>query len=228
MKLNDQPSLRRKLVVVIMLSVGMALSLALAAFLVLEIRSYRASTHQELNVLAEVMGDSTAFAVASKDRREAERLLAKLHVQTRIVEAVIVDQTGQPFASYRRDGLEGPPLAVRNSEGSALILARPILQAGERIGTLHLRADLRELGNQVGWMLTGSLLVTLLIGFTTLLFAKRMSGVITEPILHLAEAARRIATRQSIGECEIRETRDEVGIPFGGIPAAGASGRLDL
>jgi PAS domain S-box-containing protein len=212
MKLNDQPSLRRKLVVVIMLSVGMALLLALAAFLVLEIRSYRASTHQELNVLAEVMGDSTAFAVAAKDRREAERLLAKLQVQTRIVEAVIVDQTGQPFASYHRDGLGGPPLTASTSEGSALSLARPILQAGERIGTLHLRADLRELGNQVGWMLTGSLLVTLLIGFTTLLFAKRMSGVITEPILHLAEAARRIATRQSIGECEIRETRDEVGI----------------
>jgi signal transduction histidine kinase/HAMP domain-containing protein len=69
-----------------------------------------------------------------------------------------------------------------------------------------------ELRRQAGWMLAGGLLAALLIAGTTWLFASRMSRLVTEPILHLADSARRIASRQSIDACVISESRDEVGV----------------
>ena len=213
MSLRDQPSLRRKLILAIMLSVGLALFLAMIAFLTLEIRDYRTSVRRELNLLVEVMGESSAAAVEVKDLQAAERLFSPLRDQKQIVEAAIVDKSGRLFVSYLRDGnreLSLPPHAT-SFESSGMVVTRPIQRAGEQIGTIYLRADLRELDTRVRWMLVGGILLTLLIGVTTLFFARRMSRVITEPIVHLADAARRIAMRRSIGECIVRETRDEVG-----------------
>jgi PAS domain S-box-containing protein len=218
MSLHNQASLRRKLVLVIMLAVGLALFLAMAAFLTLEIRGYHSSAQRELKLLAEVMGESSAVALEVQDLQKAERLFSSLQGQKRIVEAAIVDNTGHLFAGYHRDGgrqIVLPPGIQGDAftfDYNAMVLTRPITRAGERIGTIYLRADLQELNSRMRWLLAGSILLTLLIGFATLLFAARMSRVITEPILHLADTARRIAARRSIGECVVRESQDEVGI----------------
>ena len=213
MSLRDQASLRRKLILAIMLSVGLALFLAMIAFLTLEIRDYRTSAQRELNLLVEVMGDSFATAVEFKDLQAAERLLSPLQDQKRIAEAAILDKTGRLLVSYHRDGsheLSLPPQAFTFAD-NAMVVTRPIRRAGEQIGTIYLRGDLKELDTRVRWMLAGGILLTLLIGCTTLVFARRMSRVIADPILHLADSARRIAMRRSIGEYVSRETRDEVG-----------------
>jgi PAS domain S-box-containing protein len=91
------------------------------------------------------------------------------------------------------------------SVGMALLLAVTAFLALE----VH---DFRTNALRVRWMLAGCVLLTLLIELATLVFAARMSRVITEPILHLVDAARRIAVRRSIGECMLRETRDELGL----------------
>ncbi len=65
MSFQDQPSLRRKLIQMVMLSVGLALALALAAFAVLEVRTYRTEARQELEVLTQVFGECAAASVAA-------------------------------------------------------------------------------------------------------------------------------------------------------------------
>jgi len=214
----QQASLRLKLVLVIMLSVGLALLLALIAFLALEVRGYHVSTEQELQVLAEVLEEGCATALETGNAREAGRLVSALRSQKRIVEASVLDRQGRLFSSYRRADLPGPPPApslgttARGYSRDDLTLVLPLQRNGEQVGTLQLRADLQELDMRVRWLLTGAVLLILLIGAATLLFAKRMSRLITKPILHLAEAARRIATNRSVGECVVRETQDEVGV----------------
>ena len=218
MSFLHQASLRLKLVLVIMLSVGLALLLALLAFLVVEIRGYHASTQQELQLLAEVLEDGCVAALQVQEPAEAERLMNALQVQPRIVEAAVLDRDGHPFASYHRDGRPG--IAPTNRRGipaegyhrETMTWTRTLLRADAPVGTLYLRADLRVLEARVAWLLAGAVLLILVIGATTLLFAKRMSRLITDPILHLAEAARRIATNRAVGECVLRETQDEVGV----------------
>ncbi len=218
MKLLQQSSLRRKLILVIMLTTGLALSLAVTAFLAIEIRGFRVSAQRELQILADVLGEGSTAALEFKEPTEASRLLSTLRVHRRISEAAILDAKGQVFSSYRREGegpLSLPARMLPNTfvfEGDHLWLTSPIRHAGDPMGTLYLRSDRAELNQRLRWVLAGGLLGTLLIGSAALLLAMRMGRLVSEPILHLTEAARRMAKRQGPGERVQRETEDEVGL----------------
>ncbi len=201
-----------------MASVGLALFLALVTFLALETHNYQASSQHELETLAGVLVEGTRATIQSGHSQEAERLLSALKAQKRIVTAAIIDRSGHTFATYRRDGspeIQIPadlPADGFRMKHNAMMLTKPIAHGSENLGTLYLQADLRELDARVQWVLVGALLLTLVIGGMTLLFATRLSRIVTTPILHLAAAARRIAASQNINECVVRESQDEVGI----------------
>ena len=211
-------SLRRKLVLVIMLTVGMALLLAMGAYLAIEVQGFRRAARVELVTLAEVMGEGCAAAIEFDNAKEATQLLANLRVQKRIFEAALLDGKGKLFAVYQRES--GKPFLLPEHlplDGSVfrdghLWLSRPVMHAGERVGTIFLRADLVELKARLRWVVGGGILLTLLIGSAATLLAIRMGHIVAEPILHLTEAARRIANHQDLGERVLRESQDEVGI----------------
>ncbi|HJV22252.1 MAG TPA: CHASE sensor domain-containing protein [Holophagaceae bacterium] len=218
MKLLQLSSLRRKLILVIMLTVGLALVLAGTAFVSIEIRGFRASAQRELQILADVLGEGSTAALEFREPTDAARLLSTLRVHHRISEAAILDVKGQLFASYQREG--GTPLTLPTHlpsntfvfEGDHLWLTSPIRHAGDHLGTLYLRSDRTELNQRLRWVIAGGLLGTILIGSAALLLAMRMGRLASEPILHLTEAARRMAKRQDPGERVQRETVDEVGM----------------
>ncbi|MDR3669601.1 MAG: CHASE sensor domain-containing protein [Holophaga sp.] len=218
MKPIQLTSLRRKLILVIMAAAGLTLLMAVAAFLGMEARNFRRSAHRELQILAEVVGEGSAAAIEFRDPAEAERLLSALRAHRHITDAAILDRQGQVLASYRRPGAEpGPPPAqlpqdaFRFQDGH-LWLTSSIRHSGEEFGTIYLREDLEELTAYVGWMVGAVLLVSLLIGTAATLLAIRMGRLVVEPVLHLTEAARRIAKHQTPGERVLRETQDEVGL----------------
>ncbi|MBI3129939.1 MAG: response regulator [Acidobacteria bacterium] len=218
MKILQLSSLRRKLILVIMLTVGLALLLAVTAFVSIEIRGFRASAQRELQILADVLGEGSTAALEFKEPTDAAHLLSTLRVHHRISQAAIVDVRGQLFASYQREGVAKPILPAHlpsNTfvfEGDHLWLTSPIHHAGDHLGTLYLRSDRTELNQRLRWVLAGGLLGTLLIGSAALLLAMRMGRVVSEPILHLTEAARGMAKRQGPGVRVQRETEDEVGM----------------
>jgi PAS domain S-box-containing protein len=206
MSFLNQHSLRRKLVRVVMLSVSLALTLALASFATLEIRNYHAEARQELEVLSQVMGGCAAASIASGTPQEAERLVISLGTQKRVVEATIRDRSGAVLAHYLR------PDTPSSDKESSLLLSRPLLRGGETLGTISLRADTRELRSRMLWLLAAGLLAATAIGCATWVVAARLGRMVTEPIAHLTETARRIAARQSIDRCVVRESKDEVGV----------------
>ena len=211
-------SLRRKLILVIMLAAGMTLLLCVAGFLMLEARNFRASTLRELQILADVVGEGSTAALEFRDPAEAGRLLSALGAQKHITDAAILDRQGQVLASYRRPGAEPGPLpgalppSAFGFRDRHLWLTSPIRHAGETFGTIYLREDLDELGAYVRRMLAVALAASLLIGAAAALLAMRMGRLVVEPILHLTEAARSFAQHQGPGERVVRETQDEVGL----------------
>ena len=206
MSFQDQPSLRRKLIQMVMLSVGLALALALAAFAVLEVRTYRTEARQELEVLTQVIGDCAAASVAAGTPEDATRLVSSLEAQKRVAEAVILDSAGRTIARFQRRDIP------YQAEDGALTLTRNLMRDGKNLGAITLRMDTRELRTRMLWMLAAGLLLATAIAFATWSLAARLSRMVTEPITHLTETARRIATRQSVDRCVVRESKDEVGV----------------
>lgn len=215
---SKQPSLRGKLVQVIMLTVGLALLMAMAAFLLVEVRGYRAAAKRELQILAEVVGEGASAALEFKDPAEGRRILASLRIHRHIVEATLFERSGQALASYRREGdgpgstppdLQAPGFTF---EGNQLWLVHPVRYAGDNLGNIYLRADMAELNDRLAWVLAGGVVLTLLIGSAASLVAIRMGRVVSEPIMRLTEATLDLARGQTILVRPTRQSDDEVGL----------------
>src|SRR5689334_18356711 len=142
--------IRRKQLLIIMLTSTTALLLACAAFMIYDVASFRKQMTARESAIAEVMAYNCAAAVDFNDAQAAAGPLAALRAQPEIIAACVYDRQGHPFATYTRSN--GPaftaPKPIESGQeftGGELHLFRPIRQGTETIGTIFIASDLTEL-----------------------------------------------------------------------------------
>src|SRR5438105_877626 len=141
-------SIKRKLQMIIMLTVGAALLVACCAFLVYDTIGVRSAMRHDLETLAEIIGSNSTAALTFNDQKAAEELLSGLRAKQHIVSACLYSGDRRPFASYRRLGTSeksAPP--TPRSDASAfvnghLILFQRVVLDGQTVGTGYLDSDL--------------------------------------------------------------------------------------
>ena len=87
----------------------------------------------------------------------------------------------------------------------------PIMMDGERMGTLYLLSDLRDLRARLSWYATVSgsiLLISLLIGYG---LAHGLQGIITRPILSLSRTVKQVSRYQDYSLRQEKVNDDEIG-----------------
>ena len=95
-----QPSIRRKLRLVILLTSAIVLLLACGAFIAADrARASRVLEH-DLSSLAEMIGANSAAPLTFDDRVAGTEVLSALRARPAIVAAVMYTRSGQPFAIY--------------------------------------------------------------------------------------------------------------------------------
>lgn len=212
-------SVRRKLPLIVTATSGVALLLASGAFLGYhQIASRRAAT-QSLEMLCDILSSQIAPAVAFDDAKTAREVLASLVEDPQIQAAAVYRATGAPLegapiAVFRREAtMEAPkPGApgIREANGGVLI-TRLILQEARVIGTLALRADLRLVRDQFRrglWLAFG---VWAAASAAALVLSLKLGGMITRPILHLAETVREVTAKGNMDVRAAPQGRDETG-----------------
>ena len=187
-------SIKRKLVAIIMFTSSVALLLACTAFMLYELATYRSTITRELSTIADIVSESTKAAIAFDDPSAAAETLAALLGEPRIVSGCIYTKEGEIFACYiRKDEVaDFPPNPKPDGVSFAsnhLVLFRGVSLADQRIGTVYLKCNLREMyarlqgyAGIVGVVLVVSLLAALII-------SSLLQKVISRPILHLTETA---------------------------------------
>src|SRR5437016_13094586 len=95
-------SLKRKLMVIIMLTSSVALLLACAAFVTYERVEFRHDMVDDLTVKAELFAGQSTAALSFKDPKAATEILHKLVAQKHIATACIYGSDGRVFAKYQR------------------------------------------------------------------------------------------------------------------------------
>lgn len=214
-------SIARKLTVMSLLSSGTALLLASLAFIAYDAVTFRGVLMRKLSVQAQIIAANCASALLFNDASAATDTIAALASEPRIISAAIYTPEGSVFATYERGRAEADPLpdelAVEGEEkqwleSRFLALSHPIRFQGKPIGTVYIRSDRQEMVTRirrylgiVGVVLSASLALAL--GISSLLQAK-----ISDPILHLAETARRVSVDKNYSVRAAAESRDEIGI----------------
>ncbi|MFC5461059.1 ATP-binding protein [Massilia niabensis] len=207
------PSIRKKLVAVVMATTLAAVLVSVGLIIVYDLRSYQRSLVTDLSTQAELVGHMTSAALAFDDARLAGENLALLRTRPMVRSAAIFDENGRLFASYVASGApttlpSRPGGSEARIEGDHLVLFRPIVENGDTIGTVWLRAENRLLARTLDY-LGIALGVTLLALAVAWLLMHRIGRVITTPIVAVTGIAREVVATRDYSRRAPRIGNDE-------------------
>jgi signal transduction histidine kinase len=217
MRLVQNASIRRKQMLVMMLTSIVALLLASAGLIAYEIVSYRQELVGSLTSLAQMIGDTSSGALDFNDPKAAEDILSVLRVRPNIVAACIYTKDGSPFAKYLRSGLPAgfsvptPGADGHNFINGRLIVFHGIEQKGDKIGTIYVESDLGRLTTRLQEYALIVVVVLLASMLAAYLLSSKLQRWLSEPILHLAKTARSVTTRRDYTLRAIKQSQDELG-----------------
>lgn len=211
-------SIKGKLMWIIMLTSGVALLIACAAFVAYEIVVFRRSMVLDLTTLARIMADSCAVPLSFENDEEAKRALNTLQAKQHIVFASILRKDGREFASYSAGEAAAnshPPADLPGTyqfRDQSLEVVWPIVAGDEAIGSVYLKSDLVEMyerlrryGGIVGLVFVCSSAVALAL-------SARLQRLISGPVLHLAQTSRVVSDRKDFSVRAVKESQDELGV----------------
>ena len=218
--MSRQRSIRKKLVAVVMTTTFVALLVSIAIVIAYDLRSYHRALVNDLSTQAELVGHMTSAALSFDDPRLANENLALLRTSPLVRAAAIYDAKGALFASYAAAG-EPRNISQRLdaavlSDGADgdLVVRQPIVENGDTVGTVVLRAENRLLARTIDYLAIAAG-VTLLAMAIAYLLMWRLGRVITAPIVAVTEIAREVVTTRDysrraprIGDDEAAELAD--------------------
>jgi signal transduction histidine kinase/ActR/RegA family two-component response regulator len=210
---NRSSSIRKKLVVVVMATTFAALLVSVGLIIAYDLRNYQRSLVNDLSTQAELVGHMSSAALAFDDPRLAGENLALLRTRPMVAAAAIFDENGRQFASYAAPGAQAPipqrpDGAGARTDGRYVVLFRPIVENGETIGTVWLRAENRMFARTLDYLAIALGVMLLAMG-TAYLIMRRMGRVITVPIVAVTEIARDVVATRDYSRRAPRIGNDE-------------------
>lgn len=209
-------SLQRKFIGIVLLTTLAALLVALVAIISYDLRAYHRGWISDIDTQAELLGQTTASAIAFDDPKTGEEYVELLRLRPQIQAAAIYTAKGALFASYTRQGeVEAfPPLPEAEGlriEAQRMVLYKRIVSQDEILGTVYIRADYEIYGRILDY-----LGIALFVIFMSMLVALGMSTqlqrIITRPILLIADIARDVVQQADYTRRAVKLSDDEVGV----------------
>jgi len=207
-------SIRGKLVRAVMTTTLAALLVSVAIIIGYDLRSYQRALLNDLATQAELVGHMTSAALTFDDPRLANENLALLRTRPMVRAAAIYDANGDLFASYQaQDEARAMPRQLSgapSSDRDDLVVHQRIVENGETLGTVYLRAENQLLARTVDY-LSIALGVTLLAMGVAYLLMRRLGRIVTAPIVAITEIARDVVATRDYSRRAPRISDDEAG-----------------
>lgn len=216
LNLNDI-SIKYKLVLMQVFTSAILLGLCIAVFVVTDIQGFKERSAESINAIAQVVSSNSLSAMLFLDNDAGNKILSELNVKPDIVNAAILDNKGNVFSSYTREGAVSynfrlPAFGEEKYmfDGNYVFTCSEVKRGDEILGMVCLKAELsqlQEVRNQkfeTGlWVFVFGLGLTLLI----VIFVQR---TISLPVIRLAGLMQRV---KETGDYKSRapvKGRDEV------------------
>jgi signal transduction histidine kinase/ActR/RegA family two-component response regulator len=211
-------SIRRKIILITMLTSSVALLLSAASFLIYDLISFRHLLTEDLTTQAEIIGYNSAAAMAFKDEPAATATLSALTAKGDIVAAVLYNPDGKMFAYYfraRRTLPEVLPARFQEKgyrfEGQYLEVSHDVTLNGERLGTLFLQSDMRQWSTRAKRYASICLVFVLISAFLAFLVSSKLQKLISGPIVHLEDTMRTVSATKNYEVRAMKSYADEIG-----------------
>jgi PAS domain S-box-containing protein len=213
--LREFPTIRGKLVAVMVMTTGTALLVTGIFLSIYALNSFRSSWRADLGTEASILALSTGPALAFDDQQVATRNLAALQARPEIAVAALYDSHGNLYAQFRRSGENFPATRLTLSgtriTGRAVEFTQPLVWNGEQLGTLYLRAHY-EVGPRL-LAYSGIIVLAAALGMTiALLLATALQRVVTEPLDEIVRVAQQVQSGRDYSTRARPSTQDELAV----------------
>ena len=220
--MSRQRSIRNKLVQMVMAITFASLLVSIAIVVIYDLRSYHRAMITDLSTQAELVGHMTSAALTFDDPRLANENLALLRTSPMVRAAAIYDARGRRFASYASgtpgddegDTNAARPLALslelalaEKSRGD-LLVRQPIVENGDMVGTVVLRAHDRLVERTLDYLAI-AVGVTALAMMVAYLLTWRFGRGLTAPIVAITGIAREVVATRDYSRRAPRISDDE-------------------
>lgn len=205
-----------KMTLVMMLTSGISVLLAGAAFVANDFVQLRAIYQRELSAAGSLLAAGAASAVSAGDPAAVQQTLQVLRDDERIVSAELYSRSGNRLlASYFRPGFPASPLPAITkpgmySEDGSILLIREVVLDGIPVGRLAIRSDARDLGPVFQRDVSMALLLLAMCTLIALFFTSRLRRMIAQPLMNLAETAAAIPRKDGSLPWQPGQSDDEV------------------
>ncbi len=220
-------SIAQKLRRIILLTSGIALTIATLTYVLLEIQSHRKGLIEQISVLAEFISTNSSAAISFDDAKTAQELLGSLQAEAAVKRAVLYGRDWHVLATYDADWMAGAydenvseEWLVNLVESSDLVyefsaysldLVNPVVFHEEVIGYLHISVSLDPLYEAIFNFLkiAGILQISIMfiVYFISLSLQRRISG----PIQELVDGMREVEGHQDFSLRLAPGDNDEIG-----------------
>ena len=213
-------SIRYKLQGMVIISCGVALLVASAAFTVYDRATFLHAKTADLIASAEMVGSNSTAALTFHDPAAGQEILSAIRARQHVTNACIYDSNGKVFATYSRDPTQAEfcPHPIQRSSsavaGGRMSLFQPIALNGDSIGTIFIGEDLQDLDDRMVRFLEIDLAVLLGSLVVAFLLSYRLQRVISEPIRELAETASSVSVHENYSIRAVKRGQDEIGRLF--------------
>ncbi|QJE02719.1 response regulator [Massilia forsythiae] len=215
MSVHDSGTVRGKLILMAVSTTIVALLSAALVMLLFDLRAFQRYWIDDLVAQGDIMARVNVPALAFNDDKTARQNLAVLQVRPQILAAAIYNGAGKRFASYAAARDEQFPRQPQHAgwqiDGGEIVVARDIVENGERVGSVWLRARYGLMDRLLGYaaMLGAVMLGALLIAG---LVASRLQAAITRPLEAMTEVARQVMQQRDFTLRVPGKERGEIGV----------------
>jgi signal transduction histidine kinase/DNA-binding response OmpR family regulator len=235
-RLLRNQSIKRKLTAIVVVTSGVAVVLASAAFLAYDYNSFRERMVTDLTTTANGLGllaspaldaetvDGVEGGVGSQAKAQLAFILASLRAYPSIDHVVVFDANGVPVGFQERNILlkrPTPPFVNLNTHSftadGLVVYRRVTTLEGRQVGVIYLLSNTSELANRLERYVGILAAVTLLSLLVSLLLASQLQKLISRPIEHLAEIETRVSRQKDYALRAVKEADDELGVLIDGF-----------
>jgi signal transduction histidine kinase/CheY-like chemotaxis protein/HPt (histidine-containing phosphotransfer) domain-containing protein len=212
--IKDLP-LHKKLRYALLVTSGTALILAFLALGIGITYKLRTDTFTQLTTLTRTVALNLQAALAFGDQAGDATTLAALRAHKDIDFACVIREDGAKFVEYTIRPSDRARCSLKPSDSGwfvrHLTIVEPIVLDTERIGELHVVADISDTWRDLLAFLAGLALLSAGALFMAVLIGRRFYPYLTDPILELADTAERISQEKNYALRASKSSNDEVG-----------------
>lgn len=216
-------SIKHKLFIIITLISGVAVLTSSAIFALNSQFSTQRALSYMVSSQSVIVSQNSAAALAFMDQQAADEILMGFSAQQHIIHVGLYDNEQKLFTELVQDFELTEPLPnvleliKQNPSREYFELFEPVIVDNEIIGTLYVKANIKQLGTTFGsysqiiiFVLLGSLAITWVL-------VSRLYRLITRPVDHVAEMARIVTRSNNYSIRAQKYHEDELGELVDGI-----------